>query len=114
VSLTVEFYDRAGNRATCDPIVYSVVRVDDQPQDETFTGVPAAESKVTIENGDPGMRQVRVTVNGIRFKETRLRPGEVRTFDVASAMRPGDGNTVVVRARGKRGASALIVLADID
>jgi hypothetical protein len=114
VSLTVDFYDRAGNRATCDPIVYSVVRVDAQPQDETFTGVPAAESKVTIENGDPGMRQVRVTVNGVRFKETRLRPGEVRTFDVASAMRPGDGNTVVVRARGKRGASALIVLADID
>jgi hypothetical protein len=114
LSVTVDFHDRAGNRATCDPIVYAVARVDDQPQDETFTGVPAAESRVTIENGDPGMRKVLVTVNGKRFKETSLRPGEVRTFDVASAMRPGDHNTVVVRARGKRGASALIVLADIE
>jgi uncharacterized repeat protein (TIGR01451 family) len=113
LGVTVDFYDLAGNRGSCDPIVYSVARVDDQPQDETFTGVPAAESRVTISNGDPGMRKVRLTVNGIRFKETRLRPGEVRRFDVASAMRPGDDNTVVVRARGKKGASALIVLADI-
>jgi hypothetical protein len=37
----------------------------------------------------------------------------VRKFDVASAMRPGTDNTITVRSRGKKGATAVIVIADI-
>jgi len=113
LGVTVDFFDRAGNRATCDPIVVSVARVDDQLQDETFTDLPQAESKVTIVNGDPGMRQVVMIVNGTKFKERDIAAGEVRRFDVASAMHPGDDNTITVRVRGKKGATALIVISDI-
>jgi hypothetical protein len=113
LGVTVDFFDRAGNRATCDPIVLSVAREDDQVQDETFTDLPQAESKVTIVNGNPGMRKVVLIVNGTKFKERNLAAGEVRRFDVASAMRPGTDNTITVRVRGKKGATALIVVADI-
>lgn len=113
LGVTVDFWDLAGNRATCDPIVLSVVRAADQPQDETFTDVPQAESRVTIYNGDPGVRMVRLIVNGTQFKQHDLEDGEVRKFDVAPAMRPGTDNVITVRVRGKKGASALIVIADI-
>jgi hypothetical protein len=52
-------------------------------------------------------------VNGVKFKEHDLQDDEVRRFDIASAMRAGSTNTVTVRARGKKGATAVIVLADI-
>jgi hypothetical protein len=113
LGVTVDFFDLAGHRATCDPVVLSVARVDDQAQDETFTDLPQAESRVTIFNGDPGMRKVLLIVNGTKFKELDLQAGEVRRLDVASAMRPGTDNTITVRVRGKKGATALIVIADI-
>ena len=114
LGVEVHFFDLAGNKAVCDPIVLVVARTDDQPEEEQFTGVPQSESKVTILNGDPGMKKVQLTVNGVKFKEQDLGPGEVRKFDVASAMRPGSDNTITVSARGKKGATAVIVIADID
>jgi hypothetical protein len=90
-----------------------VAREDDQPQDETFTNVPQADSRASIYNGDPGMRKVVVIANKTKFKEVDLRAGEVRKFDIASAMRPGANNTITVRVRGKKGATALIVIADV-
>jgi hypothetical protein len=113
ISVTVDFWDVAGNRATCDPIVVAVVREGEQPQDETFTGISQAESRVSIYNGDPGMRKVVLIVNGVKFKETALAPREVRKFDIAAAMRPGTDNVITLRVRGRKGASALIVVADI-
>jgi hypothetical protein len=113
LGVTVDFLDLAGNRATCDPVVLSVARVDDQVQDETFTDLPQAESRVAIFNGDPGMRKVVLIVNGTKFRELDLGAGEVRRLDVASAMHPGTDNTITVRVRGKKGATALIVIADI-
>ncbi|MDX6439245.1 MAG: large repetitive protein [Gaiellaceae bacterium] len=109
----VDFLDRGGNIAICDPIVLSVVREDDKLQDETFSNVPQAESRVSIYNGKPGMKKVVIIVNGKKFKEVGLKANEVRTFDVSSAMKPGPTNTITVRVRGKKGASALIVIADI-
>jgi hypothetical protein len=113
LGVTVDVFDVAGNRATCDPIVLVMSRVDDQPEDVTFTDVPASDSKVTVVNGKPGMRKVRMIVNGVKFKEHDLQDDEVRKFDIASAMRPGSSNTVTVRARGKKGATAVIMIADI-
>ena len=114
LGVEVQFFDLAGNKAICDPIIHIVSRVDKQPKDATFTGIMQAESKVTIRNGDPGMGKVQLIVNGRRFNEVDLRNGEVRKFDVCAAMRPGSDNTITVRARGKIGASAVVVIADID
>jgi hypothetical protein len=113
LGVQVDFLDRAGNLGICDPIVLSVVREDDQVQDETFYEVPQAESRVSIYNGNPGVRKVVIVVNGKKFKELDLKANEVRKFDVSSAMKPGATNTITVRVRGKKGASALIVIADI-
>ena len=113
MAVEVFFYDLAGNRTLCDPIVLSVLREDEQPQDETFHNVAAADNRVTIYNGNPGLRKVVLLVNGTKFKEVELKPNEVRKFNIASAMKPGYTNTITIRARGKKGASALIVIADI-
>jgi hypothetical protein len=114
LGVEVQFFDRAGNKAICDPIVHIISRDNEQATDETFTGVAQAECKVTIINGDPGLRKVQLIVNGRRFNEVALGNGEVRKFDVCAAMRPGSDNTITVRARGKKGTSAVVVIADID
>ena len=113
MAVEVFFYDLAGQRTLCDPIVISVLREDEKLQDETFDNVAQADNRVTIYNGDPGMRRVVVIVNGKKFKEVDLRANEVRKFNIASAMTPGYTNTITVRVRGKKGAGALIVIADI-
>jgi hypothetical protein len=113
LGVQVDFLDRAGNVGICDPIVLSVVRQNDKPQDETFYNISQAESLVSIFNGAPGMKKVVIIVNGKKFKERNLNANEVRKFDVSSAMKPGATNTITVRVRGKKGASALIVIADI-
>jgi hypothetical protein len=113
LGVQVDFLDRAGNLASCDPIVLSVVREANRLQDETFSNVPQAESLVSIYNGSPGMKRVVIIVNGKKFKQRDLKANEVRKFDVSSAMKPGATNTITVRVRGKKGASALIVIADI-
>jgi uncharacterized repeat protein (TIGR01451 family)/CSLREA domain-containing protein len=113
LAVTIEFRDVAGNTVICDPIATIVSREDDQPEDQTFTGVPHSDRYVTIVNGNPGMRKVRLTVNGTKFKERDLANGETRSFDIASALKPGNTNTITVTARGKQGASAFIIIADI-
>jgi hypothetical protein len=107
--------DVAGNKTTCDPVLTSVIRDPGggQPASQTYTGLLQAESKVMIVNGSPGMKKVRLVVNGKVFRQVGLTAGEVRRFDVASAMRPGSGNTITITAKGsKKGASADIVISD--
>ena len=113
LAVTVDFFDVGGHKVTCDPIATIVAREDDQPEDQTFTNVAGADRYVTIVNGDPGMRKVRLIVNGTKFKERDLAPGETRSFDIASALKPGNRNTITVSARGKKGASAFIIISDI-
>jgi hypothetical protein len=51
----------------------------------------APESAITIENGNPGMASLSVTINGQEYRVAGLRPNEVRTIDVsaARALNPG-------------------------
>src|SRR6185503_9533400 len=58
MAVEVFFFDLAGHRTLCDPIVISVLREDEKLQDETFYNVAQADSRVTIYNGAPGMRKV--------------------------------------------------------
>jgi hypothetical protein len=112
-SVEVDVYDVAGNKAICDPFVAVVSRLDDQPEDTTFTGVAQADSQVRIINGDPGMRKVQLIVNGKKFKEADLAAGEVRSLDISAAMKKGADNTIVVRTRGKKGAEVIVVVSNI-
>ncbi len=58
MAVEVFFYDLAGNRALCDPIVVSVQRLAGKPQDEVLRNVPDTDHRVTVTNGTPGMRKV--------------------------------------------------------
>jgi hypothetical protein len=87
-------------------------RTDGQPEDQTFTGVPAALHLVTIFNGDPGLKAIDLKINGNqKLKEKGLQPGERVTIDIASELSAGP-NTVVVSGKGKKGSTAAILLHD--
>jgi hypothetical protein len=112
IALSFEAIDLAGNRTECDPVVAGLLRESGSPQAQTFAGLPAAESKVSVTNGSPGARTIELDVNGTTFRLTGLADGETRTLDVASAMLPGTANTVSATLRGAPGASALLMFAD--
>lgn len=63
------------------------------------------ESKVTVYNGDPGVKNLDVIVNGQRFKIAGLGDKETVTLDVSSAMVKGARNTITLKVYGKPGAS---------
>ncbi|MDP9492025.1 MAG: hypothetical protein M3P42_07495 [Actinomycetota bacterium] len=113
IGLTFIATDLLGNQTTCDPIVTRVVRENGKPADQTFTGLPDFESKVTVSNGSPGVRTMDIVVNGITFKLTGLRAGEIRTIDVASAMLPGNDNVISLAGYGGGGGgSAMVMIAN--
>jgi hypothetical protein len=103
--------DLAGNVALCDPIITELVRDENRAVTQTFTDVPDAEHVVTVFNGNPGFKKLEVTVNGQLFKIKNLAPGEETSISVAAAMRPGD-NAVTLTAKGKKGATATVMLWD--
>lgn len=104
--------DVAGNVTECDPVLHVAVRESGKPVTETFTGVPQAESKVTINNGNPGVKNLELNVNGTTFKVTGLKDDAIVNLDISSAMRAGNDNTITVTAHGKPGASAFVVISD--
>ena len=53
-----------------------------------------------------------IIVNGTRFKEQKLKDGEVVTVNIASAMKPGDANKITLIARGKQGSSVEVMIWD--
>ena len=64
-----------------------------------------------IQNGNPGVKSVTVTVNGKKFEIAGLKNGELRRdIDIGSAMTKGEPNTVQFRSKGKLGAGAIAVL----
>lgn len=103
--------DGAGNAVVCDPIHLIVVRDSGKPQTEINTDVPRAEDKVTIRNGEPGLSNLQILVNGVKYKVTGLKSGEETTVDISAAMHDGD-NVVNFEARGKKGSWAEIIIWD--
>jgi hypothetical protein len=112
IALEFEAVDLAGNRTTCDPVVAGLLRDSGAPHGQTFQGLPQAESKVTVTNGNPGANTITLDVNGTTFRLSGLADGETRTVDVASAMLPGSANVVSATLLGAPGATALLMIAD--
>ncbi len=116
-NVELEVKDVAGNTTICDPIVTTLtrpskLRAGARSVQQTFVGVPNAESKLRLWNGRPGLTRVDVIVNGRQFMLGGLRPGARRFVDLARAMRPGRANTIVLRPHGPRGARATVFVAD--
>lgn len=77
---------------------------------QTFTGIDASLHVVRVHNGNPGFSAVDVDVNGFALRISPLAPGETRSLDVASAMRPGNGNVITVTGLSTSGSAADIVI----
>jgi len=104
--------DTAGNVTNCDPIFTEEIRAAGKPVSHTYPGVPAAEHRVTVTNGDPGLKKLEIEVNGHRFQMKDLEPEEERTLDVASAVTPGVASTFVLTAHGRPGGQAAVLIWD--
>lgn len=111
--IEIQATDGAGNVAICDPIHLIVSRDNNKLTADTLsTDVPRAEDKVTIRNGEPGLSNLSILVNGVRFKVTGLKKGGETTVDISSAMHDGNNNIVGFEAHGKKGSWAEIIIWD--
>ena len=110
--LRIRVTDAVGNSIDCDPMILREFRLEGRPESHTFTGVPWREDVVTVLNGDPGVKQVRIEVNGWRFTVAGLRDGEERTIDIRSAVTPGMDSTVTLTSHGKPGGTATVMIWD--
>jgi hypothetical protein len=104
--------DLAGNQRVCDPIQTFVTRSENGTQVQTFRDVPQAESQISITNGNPGLKKVEITVNGVKFKAKELKDGDRTTIDISSALHAGENNVVSIKGTGKKDGWADVVIWD--
>jgi len=104
--------DVAGNVASCDPVISLVQRSTKEDPLQSRVRVSQAENKIKVINSAPGLRTFTALVNGITFKISGMRNGEIRTIDVSSAMRPGNKNIIYVKGHGPVNGSATVVISD--
>lgn len=108
-NVVVQSIDVCGN--INDPTIVDVVCKAGKPFTQTLVDIPRAENRVDVFNGDPGLKSLTLIVNGEKFEVESLRRNERRVLNVASAMRNGS-NTVMIKARGNPGSSAMVMLSD--
>jgi hypothetical protein len=106
--LVVQATDAAGKSVSCDPIQTTVTRLKQDDGTQTFTQVSSDEHYVRIESG--GLKELDVVVNGTTFNAKRLTDDEVQIIDIQSAMTVGDGNTITLVPKGKKGESASVTI----
>jgi hypothetical protein len=104
--------DMIGTTVACDPVLVTVSRATGAPSPMTLTGLPQVESRISVSNGTPGLTTLRVEVNGRSWQLAGMQDGETRELDVASAMVPGERNTIVLTPLGRPGASAVVLIHD--
>jgi hypothetical protein len=108
----LQVFDRAGNSTICDPILIEIVRGTGKPVSDVYGGLSQVEDTITIYNGNPGVRNIRISVNGIAFRVAGLKDDDTRTIDVSTALRPGTKNTFELTSYGAPGTSATVLIWD--
>ena len=107
--VTLGLRDVAGNVGFYDPVELEIERTTGKPQSQTLTGIPEAESLITIYNHNPGLTALFIEVNGTKFMIPGLRDNEVRNIDVSPVMAAED-NTLTFQTHGRPGGSATILI----
>ena len=103
--------DACGNTIVCDPVLTDLSSTG-KPVEQVLTDLPAAERFVAIRNGAPGLRRLKVIVNGRIYELKGLRDNEQKILNVGPAMLPGNTNRIVLRGLGPAGSSATVVVRD--
>ena len=109
--LGLEVVNVAGKITDCDPVAV-VLGGRGESRSTTVENVVPEEHFVVVYNGDPGIRSLRVRVNRHTWQINGLRPGEVRTLDIAQALKANGRNTVTLTAQGPALGTALVLISD--
>lgn len=110
-TVEVKITDLCNNVTFADPVLTLLALQDGKRLRQTFRRVPVQEHFITVSNDTPGLKRLRILVNGVKFVLKNLKNGEVRALDVASAMTKSS-NRITLIGFGKAGASAFIVIGD--
>ena len=122
----VEVEDVAGQKKSLDPVVTKIRirkghtflrsvgrnRGTRRIIEKSFRRIPGFEQYVTVINKAPGIRALRLIVNGERYTFNHLKANETRYISIGKSMRPGLKNRIIIRAIGKPKAGARIIVAD--
>jgi alpha-tubulin suppressor-like RCC1 family protein len=102
--------DASGNARVGDPVVANL-EVKKRQLDRTYKNLPRHEHYLKLENGTPGLTQVKLWVNGKRVHTGSLVDGAVLQLDLASWMKHPK-NIVRVQAEGPAGATVVLLIGD--
>lgn len=106
--------DEAGNISYIDPAAVDVSREKGPPVPFALKGISPGEGFVTILNGSPSVKNLRIEVNlGAKTSKAEvagLRDGETREVNINSLL-PNFETTVAVTPLGKPGGTAFVVLS---
>jgi hypothetical protein len=129
-SLTFLATDKYGNVTNCDPTVVTIgnvgpigngrrglrqtLRDNNRNEIVVVENVPEAERYVTVQNHTPGLKRIFIIVNDRMFPLLNLANGQEINLDIASAMKPGNTNRIIIAGRGPNPAgTAQVIIADI-
>ena len=76
-----------------------------------FFNVAGELNDLILRNGDPGLQQLELVVNGKRFETPLLARNDERIFDLSKALLAGGGNSMTLAGRGGPGGAATVVLS---
>ncbi|MBV8069729.1 MAG: hypothetical protein JO270_07485 [Acidobacteriaceae bacterium] len=106
--------DVAGNVAMIDPIFVDAARVAGRPVPITVKDVMPQLGVITIENGTPGLKNVRIGIDyglvAVPVEVAGLKDGEQRVVDI-TALIPQGGATVTITPLGKPGGTGVFIFA---
>ncbi len=105
--------DVAGNTTLIDPIVFDATRQPGTPVPFAVKDVNKDVGVVTIQNGTPGLKNLRLQINdGLDQKHVQvagLKDGEIRIVDLTAELPDSGGPTVEITPLGKPGGTAVII-----
>ncbi len=106
--------DVAGNVSYIDPCFMQVDREPGKPIPFVVKDISPAEGTVTIQNGSPGLKSLRIAVdNGLsigNIEVAGLKDGELRVVSIVSLLTSG-GSAVTITPLGKPGGTATLFFA---
>jgi hypothetical protein len=108
--VSLEGVDAAGNVTNCDPALLEVGGRG-EARTATASDILPTERYVTVYNGRPGINRLDIVVNKRTFEIDGLKPGQVRTIDIAKGLHKGK-NVVTVKVEGNPDGSALVLISD--
>jgi streptogramin lyase len=94
-----------------DPIITTLRIKQGHMAEQSFHMIPKSEHFIDVDNGRPGLKSLRIDVNGSYLRTVSLRSGETVRID-ASAFMTLANNTLTFTGEGKTGSFANIDVSD--